>query len=70
MENTKEVSDIIAVGIDEMIDNDLEGFLDLISDRVGHPLLMDIGYKAVAINDDGTIRLKVTGFIELEEDEE
>jgi hypothetical protein len=38
------VTTTVQVDLGEVIDRDLEGFLDLIAERSGDPLLMDIGY--------------------------
>ena len=41
---------IVKVELSDMIENDLEGFLDLISEKLtGSPLLMDIGYEPVSV---------------------
>lgn len=50
----------VRVGLDEAVDLDLEGFLDLIAERAGHPLLMDFTYKVVGHEGD-TLILEVTG---------
>jgi hypothetical protein len=50
------------VELHEIINNDLEGFLDILSERaVGNGLLMDIAYRVVAVQDDGTLILEVDG---------
>lgn len=53
----------ISVHIDEMIDRDREGFLDLISElAVNSLLLMDIHYKLVGVGvEPGTLQLEVWG---------
>lgn len=50
-----------SVSLGEIIDRDLEGFLDLLAELVGKPLLMDINYGVQAVNPDGTLLLWVTG---------
>lgn len=42
----------VKVALNELIDNDLEGFLDLLADLVGNPLLMDITYHILSVEDD------------------
>jgi hypothetical protein len=55
------VCGVIAVDIHEFINNDLESFLDLISERLtGSPLLSDLDYKILG-NKGDDIFLKVTG---------
>lgn len=40
----------VLVDTDDMIDSDLEGFLDILSERLtGSPCLMDINYRIVGI---------------------
>ena len=56
------VEGFISIHISTMIDNDLEGFLDIISEElVGSNLLMDINYDVVGLEDDNMIILKVRG---------
>lgn len=44
---------IVKVELSDMIENDLEGFLDLISEKLtGSPLLMDIGYEPVSVSEE------------------
>lgn len=65
---TREVSVNIEVSIDDIIEVDYEGFLDLISEEAGEPLLMDIGYKVVGVRSEQII-IKVTGVVEIREDD-
>lgn len=54
----------VAVDIDvhDLIANDLEGVLDLMSEAAtGSPLLMDINFIATEVRGDNTIRFIVTG---------
>lgn len=54
------VTGCVAVETDEMIEGDLESFLDLISERlVGSSLGMDLSYRAVGV-DDGDVVFEVT----------
>lgn len=56
-----EVSGNVLVEINEMIEGDLEAFLDLISTRlVGSDLLCDVRYDAVGVQD-GDVVFEVTG---------
>lgn len=50
----------IAVDLAEIIDNDLEAFLDLLSERtIGSVLGCDIASEPVAVDEDGKIILRV-----------
>jgi hypothetical protein len=51
---------VVPVELSEIIDNDLEGFLDIIGERVGSPLMQNIGYHVVGHNDN-TLHLEVHG---------
>lgn len=58
------IAGVISIHISDMIDNDLEGFLDRISTLlVNNECLMDVNYEVVGINDTekDEILLKVTG---------
>lgn len=55
---TKQVS----IGLDEIVGLTLEEFLDRLSElAIGSELLMDINYRAIGVNTDGTLVLEVTG---------
>lgn len=55
---------LIEVDVDDMVSNDLEGFLDEISEKaVGNTLLMDISYEFISIVDRHTVLMKVSGDI-------
>lgn len=52
---------VITVELDELLDHNFEGFLDLIAERAGVPLLTDISYRAVAVQQDGSLSIEVEG---------
>lgn len=62
-------STLVTVDLSEVIDNDLEGFLDLLAERSGHPLLMDITYTLVSASD-GALYLTVSGDTSAEDGED
>lgn len=70
------VEGYVRMHISDMIDNDLETFLDLLSLKlVGNELLMDINYNVVGLADEqDTLILKVRGDVsmvmELDEEDE
>lgn len=52
---------VVTVDLSDFIDNDLEGILDLLSERLtGGPLLMDIAYKVVG-HDGDALHIEVSG---------
>lgn len=58
------VSGYVSVHISDIINRDLEGFLDLISEKlIGSDLLMDINYDVVGMNrfDPNVLVIRVTG---------
>ncbi|MHA2063239.1 MAG: hypothetical protein ACXABY_02540 [Candidatus Thorarchaeota archaeon] len=60
-----EIRTTISVRLSEAVDADLEGWLDLLAERAGYPLLMDIQYRILAVGDDGqTLAISVSGEIE------
>lgn len=61
MEEKNEVTGVIRIELSDAIENDLEGFLDFISEElIGSPLLMSPNYEIIIANKDW-IYLKVTG---------
>lgn len=65
---------IVKVKLSDMIGNDLDGFLDLISEKLtGSPLLMDIGYEPVSVFEEGLYLLvsgDVSGILDEEQNNE
>jgi hypothetical protein len=56
------ITGTVAIDLGDVIDGDLEAFLDLLSEALtGSGLLMDINYRLVGVDDDHTMRLEVTG---------
>lgn len=54
---------VVAIDLSDAIDNDLEGWLDILSEKLtGSPLLMDISYGVVG-HDGDELHVKVTGDI-------
>jgi len=58
----KEIQTEVLVSLDEVIDSTREQFLDLISIlAVEHDCLEDIIYAPIGINEEGLIRISVSG---------
>ncbi len=55
----------VTVPLSEVLDTNFEGFLDLLAETVGHPLLMDIDYKLVGV-DNGDPVFEVSGDYSME----
>ena len=62
----RQVKKNVTITLNEVIEADLEGFLDLLSEAVGEPLLMDIGYRVVGHGEPSWIVIEVTGEVEEE----
>ena len=61
MSKNKYITKVVSVNLDDIIGNNLEGFIDLIAEYTGYPCLEDISYKAVGVGEDGYILIEVTG---------
>ena len=49
-----------------MIVNDLDGFLDILNDKLTDALLYDISYRVVGFSEDGTVlHLRVSGCMDV-----
>ena len=59
----KDVAGYASVDLDQIINNDLEWFLDTLADRIGQPLLMDIHYRVVG-HDRDTLLFLVRGEVD------
>lgn len=59
------VEGIVAVGLNNVLETDFEGFLDIVSSLlIGNVLLQDISYKVVGCDsDDNTLHLKISGYL-------
>lgn len=65
------VEGYIEVHVSTLVDNDLESFLDIISEElVGSDLLMDVNYSVVGLEDNDMLILKVSGDVSSIIDEE
>ena len=73
MKTNCDVEETINVSLSDIIDvcakGGLEAFLDMLAERIGYPLLTDINYSVLALNEDGSLKVKVTGCIEQEEED-
>lgn len=62
---------IVRVELDEIIENDFEGFLDILSERlIDSPCLMGTDYKIVGHEGDKCLHFRVMGQVELVVDED
>ena len=51
----------VHIGLSEIIYNNLEDFLDILAERAGYPMLMDIHYHMVSLLDEDTLLIMVEG---------
>lgn len=62
MENFNYRKYVVKVTMWELIDNDLEGVLDLLSElATGSPLMMDVQFRPIEVDVDGGIFVEVLG---------
>ncbi len=60
MSDSREVSELVKVDIDDVIGNDLDGFLSLLAELAGDVCLMDLNYSIEGHEGD-TLLIRVTG---------
>lgn len=62
-EDTTYITGVVPVDLSDIIDNDLEGLLDIVSEKlIGSICLMDINYKCIGVENDGlTLLMEVSG---------
>lgn len=64
-----DVEERVNVSLEDVIETcsngGLDAFLDLLADRIGHPLLTDIDYEVESVNEDKSLKIKVTGCIDV-----
>lgn len=66
-----DVEGFVDISIDEVASfGDYGMYLDHMAEKIGHELLQNIDTTPVSINEDGTIHVRVTGYIEVEEKSE
>jgi hypothetical protein len=58
---TERIKHLVYVELADIIEHNLEGFLDLLAERYGDPLLMDIDYSIHEVVSDTEISLWVSG---------
>lgn len=64
MNENRYIKVIVPVEVEALINNDLEGVLDLLSELVtGTPCLMDISYKAVGVINEYVLAFEVRGVV-------
>lgn len=52
---------VVAVELSDIIENDFEGFLDILGEKIGFPLLSNITYKVVGFQQDDVLLIQVEG---------
>ena len=69
MTDPNDIKKVVTVELSDLIDNNLEGFLDILSEKaVGHECLMDINYKIVGHESDTILKIEVTGYVDPDDD--
>ena len=65
----RSVSELVRVGLDDAINNDIEGWNALLCELTGEPLLQDIFWRIEGVEDQ-SIQLRVTGYVEDDAEDE
>jgi len=60
------VDELVRVGLDDAINNNIDGWNDLLCELTGEPLLQDLFWRIEGVEDQ-SIQLRVTGYVEDEE---
>jgi len=63
-----DVKETIAIDFDVAIESDINSWNEYLMELVAEPMLQDIGWQAIGLNEDGEVMLEVTGYV-LEEEE-
>lgn len=64
----REVKDEVYVSLDEIVELDLDGFNDLICELTQEPYLQDITFSPISVRQDGSILIKVRGYVDPEDE--
>jgi len=63
-----DVKETIAIDFDVAIESDINSWNEYLMELVAEPMLQDIGWQVIGLNEDGEVMLEVTGYV-LEEEE-
>jgi hypothetical protein len=64
------VRETTSIDFDVAIESDINSWNEYLMELVSEPMLQDIGWEVIGLNDDGDIVLEVTGYVEDEGEEE
>ena len=61
------IEEVVPVSLHDLIDNNLEGFLDIVSEQLlgEQGVLSDIGYEVVGSGMSDDVHIRITGYAEL-----
>jgi hypothetical protein len=63
-----DVKETIVIDFDVAIESDINSWNEYLMELVAEPMLQDIGWQVIGLNEDGEVMLEVTGYV-LEEEE-
>jgi hypothetical protein len=73
MKTMCDVKGVVTVEMHEIIsacnDGGADGFFDLLAKKAGHELLLDIDYSILSAEGPATLKIEVTGCIEVEDED-
>lgn len=64
------VRETTSIDFDVAIESDINSWNEYLMELISEPMLQDIGWEVIGLNDDGDIVLEITGYVEDEDEEE
>jgi hypothetical protein len=61
-----DVKETISIDLDVAIESDINSWNEYLMELVAEPMLQNIGWKIVGLNEDGDVMLEVTGYVQEE----
>jgi len=60
------VKETISIDFDIAIESDINSWNEYLMELIAEPMLQDIGWQVVGLNEDGEVMLEVTGYVQEE----
>jgi len=61
-----DVKETISIDFDVAIESDINSWNEYLCELLAEPMLQDIGWLIVGLNEDGEVMLEVTGYVQEE----
>ena len=62
-----DVKETTSIDFDVAIESDIDSWNEYLMELIAEPMLQDIGWQVVGMNEDGEVMLEVTGYVQEEE---